>query len=97
MVPLLGISAYYDHYWSDSWSSSIGYSFDQVDNTPLQAGNAFRMGEYASVNLLYSPAPNLMIGGEALWGRRTDHNHNAGDDVRFQLSVRYSFGTKIEI
>ncbi len=96
-VPLLGISVYYDHYWDSSWSSSIGYSFTQVDNTPLQAGNAFRMGEYASVNLLWSPAPNLMIGGEALWGQRSDHDHNAGDDVRFQFSIKYAFGTKIEI
>jgi hypothetical protein len=96
-VPLLGISAYYDHYWSSSWSTSFGYSFTQVDNTPVQAGNAFRIGEYASVNLLYSPAPNLMIGGEALWGQRIDHDHNAGDDVRFQFSVKYAFGTKIEI
>lgn len=96
-VPLLGISAYYDHYWSSSWSTSLGYSFTRIDNTPLQAPDAFREGEYASINLLYAPAPNLMIGGEMLWGQRTDHDKNAGDDLRFQFSVKYAFGTKIEI
>jgi hypothetical protein len=95
-VPLLGVSVYYDHYWDSSWSTSLGYSFTQIDNTTLQAGDAFHSGEYASINLLWSPAPNLMIGGEGLWGQRTDHDKNAGDDLRFQFSVKYSFGTKIE-
>src|SRR5262245_24255173 len=37
-VPLLGVSAYYDHYWSDKFSTSFGYSFVDVDNTTFQAG-----------------------------------------------------------
>jgi hypothetical protein len=95
-IPLLGVSVYYDHYWDSSWSTSLGYSFTQIDNTTLQAGDAFHKGEYASINLLWSPAPNLLIGGEGLWGQRTDHDKNAGQDLRFQFSVKYSFGTKIE-
>jgi len=35
-VPLLGIVAYYDHYWSDHWSTSLGYSMTQVENQNLQ-------------------------------------------------------------
>lgn len=96
-VPLLGIVAYYDHYWSDSFSSSLGYSFTQVDNTSLQDPNAFRKGEYASFNLLYTPLKSLMIGGEVLWGKRTDNDSAAGDDWRFQFSVRYSFSTAINL
>jgi hypothetical protein len=96
-VPLLGIMAYYDHYWSDKWSSSIGYSFTRVDNTNLQDPSAFREGEYASVNLLYTPASSLLIGGEVMWGQRTDHDRSSGDDVRFQISVKYSFSTKFNL
>ena len=96
-VPLLGVVAYYDHYWSSRFSSSIGYSFTQVDNTNLQDSNAFQKGEYASANLLYTPADNLLIGGELLWGKRTDNNGATGDDIRFQFSVKYSFGAKIAI
>jgi hypothetical protein len=83
--------AYYDHYWSDKWSSSIGYSFTRVENTNLQDPSAFRRGDYFSANLLYTPASNIMIGGEVMWGQRTDHDHDTGDDVRFQLSVKYNF------
>jgi hypothetical protein len=96
-VPLLGVVAYYDHYWNNSWSSSIGYSLTQVDNTSLQDSNAFRKGEYGSVNLLYTPAKNIMMGAEALWGQRTDKNGASGSDVRFQFSVRYSFGAQINL
>ena len=41
-VPLLGISAYWDHYWNAKYSSSFGYSQTQVDNRSLQgvAGTA---------------------------------------------------------
>ena len=96
-VPLLGVNAYYDHYWTDALSSSIGYSFTKVNNTNLQEPGAFEKGQYASVNLLYTPAKNLLIGGELLWGERTDHDGTNGDDIRLQLSVKYSFSTSISI
>jgi hypothetical protein len=96
-VPLLGVVAYYDHYWNDTWSSSIGYSFTQVDNTNLQADEAFHKGQYFSVNLLYSPDSKIMIGGELMWGQRDDHNGATGDDVRFQFSVKYNFSGKFSL
>ena len=66
-----------------------------MDNTNFQDPAAFQKGEYASVNLLYYPAENLMIGGELLWGQRTNNDGAAGDDVRFQFTVKYNFGIKL--
>jgi hypothetical protein len=94
-VPLLGVVAYYDHYWNSMWSSSIGYSMTKVDNTNFQNTTAYHKGDYASVNLFAYPATNLVVGGELLWGKRTNNDGNSGDDVRFQFSVKYSFGTKL--
>jgi hypothetical protein len=96
-VPLLGVEAYYDHYWSNSLSTSIGYSSTRVDNTNLQEPSAYRIGQYASVNLLYTPASSILIGAEALWGERTDKDGVSGKDIRFQVSVKYSFGASIAI
>ena len=62
--------AYYDRYWNSKWSSSIGYSFTEVDNTKFQDPGAFKKIDYASGNLLYYPAENLMLGGELMWGER---------------------------
>lgn len=96
-VPLLGVMAYYDHNWNDRWSTSIGYSFTEVDNTNLQQDNAFEKGEYGTLNLLWTPKKNIMIGGEVTWGQRTDKNGATGDDVRFQFSVKYNFGANIPL
>jgi hypothetical protein len=92
-VPLTGIVAYYDHYWNEKWSSSIGYSYTEVDNTNFQDGSAFKKGEYASVNLLATPAKNVMVGGELLWGKRTNNDGSTGDDMRFQFTVKYNFSS----
>jgi hypothetical protein len=94
-VPLIGVLAYYDHYWSERWSSSIGYSYTEVDNTNFQDPTAFQKGEYASGNLLYYPLDNLMVGGELLWGKRTNNDDANDDVVRFQFTVKYNFGTKL--
>ena len=94
-VPLTGVVAYYDHYWSDKWSSSIGYSYTEVDNTNFQDPGSFHKGDYASVNLLTYPGENLMLGGELLWGKRTNNDGESNDDVRFQFTVKYNFGIKL--
>jgi hypothetical protein len=94
-VQLTGVVAYYDHYWSDRWSSSIGYSYTEVDNTNFQDPGTFQKGEYASTNLLYYPAENLMIGGEVLYGSRTNNDDEDGDAFRFQFTVKYNFGVKL--
>ncbi|HEX5649722.1 MAG TPA: DcaP family trimeric outer membrane transporter [Steroidobacteraceae bacterium] len=94
-VPLTGVLAYYDHYWNDRWSTSIGYSYTEVDNTNFQGDGTFNKGEYASTNLLYYPADNLMFGAEVLWGKKTTNGGASDDDVRFQFTAKYTFGTKL--
>jgi hypothetical protein len=93
-VDLTGVSAYFDHYWNTKWSSSIGYSYDEVDNLAGQNGSAFKKGEYFSANILHTPAENILIGAEILWGKREDFNGNSGDDSRIQFSLKYNFGAK---
>jgi hypothetical protein len=94
-VPLWGVTAYYNHRWSKSWTSSIGYGRTQVDNRSLQEADAFKLGEYSSVNLLWSPDDDLTMGAEALWGRREDKYGRSGDDIRLQFSIRYSFSVSL--
>jgi hypothetical protein len=90
-VPLLDWLVYYDHYWNDKWSSSIGYSENVQDNTGGQTGTAQHKGQYASVNLLYYPVKSVMVGGELLSGTRDNKNGNSGSDTRMQFSAKYSF------
>ena len=94
-VPLTGVMAYYDHYWNSMWSTTFGYSVTQVANTDLQTPTTFHKGEYASVNLLMYPAAKVMVGAELMWGKLHNNDGTSGDDVRFQFSVKYDFGTKL--
>ena len=93
-VKLFGWTSYVDLNWSKKWTSSIGYSFDQVDNTNFQTPTAFHRGQYASVNLLWHPASNFFTGAELLWGKRTDKDGNSGKDLRVQYSAHWDFSSK---
>jgi hypothetical protein len=92
-VPLLGLTAYFDHYWNDQWSSSIGWSQTRIDNTSFQTADAFRSAQYASVNLLYTPDSRILMGGELLWGQREDNDGDHGEDFRIQFSFKYNFSS----
>jgi hypothetical protein len=91
VVPLLGLMAYYDHYWNDRWSTSLGWSLVDVENTSFQQGDAFNRAEYASINLLWTPDKRILVGSELLWGNRKDFNGAKGDDTRIQFTAKYSF------
>jgi hypothetical protein len=93
-VGLVGVVVYLDHQWTKSLSTSIGYSRNQVDNTSLQSADAFHVGQYASVNLLWAPDPHIMMGGEFIWGQREDKDGATGDDNRVQFSAKYKFSSK---
>lgn len=92
-VPLTGVSVYFDHYWNSEWSTSFGYSFTEVDNTPGQTADTYKKGQYASFNLLHYPAERILMGIEALWGEREDLGGATGDDTRIQISFKYSFSS----
>jgi hypothetical protein len=90
-----GLTTFLDVNWSSKFSSALGYSRLEIDNTDGQADNAFKTGQYALVNLLYYPATNVMVGSEVQWGRRDnafDDFHV--DDWRFQFSARFNYSFK---
>lgn len=93
-VPLLGLTAYYDHYWSPQLSSSIGFSLNDPDSRNQQAADEFERGLYSSVNLLYAPYPELLIGSELLYGEHEDVGGGEGDALRVQFSFKHRFSTR---
>jgi hypothetical protein len=90
-VPLLDWLLYYDHWWSDTLSSSVGYSRNFQSNTSGQATTAQRAGDYASVNLLWYPVRNVMTGVELIWAERENSNGASANDTRIQFSGQYKF------
>jgi DcaP outer membrane protein len=95
-LPVFGMLAFYDRYWSDKWSSSGGYSLLKIDNTILQTPSSFRRGQYALINLLHYPAKNVMVGGEFQWGRRSNFADGFEvNDYKIQFGARYNFDYKL--
>jgi hypothetical protein len=95
-LPIVGIVAFLDHFWSDEFSSTIGYSRQDIDNTDAQAPDAFKTGQYLLGNLLFYPAPNVMFGGELQWGRRENFSDGFhSDGFKLQFSFKYNFSYKL--
>ena len=82
---------YYDHWWNEKLSSSIGWSRNFQSNTSGQAGTAQRVGQYTSANVLFYPVRNVMTGVELLWGQRENKDGDAASDTRVQFSAKYTF------
>jgi outer membrane DcaP-like protein len=94
-LPIFGGVAYLDHNWNSKWSTAVGYSMVDVNNSDLQAPTAFNVGRYASINLLCTPVKNVMIGGEFQWGQRKNLNDFTSNDYRVEFSFKYSFSAKV--
>jgi hypothetical protein len=90
-VPLLGISAYYDHYWNDQWSTSFGWSMTDLDTSDGQFDSEFARGQIAQINLLHYPRDNILLGTEFSWGERKDVSGETGEDYRIQFSLKVNF------
>jgi hypothetical protein len=63
---------------------SIGFSQNIQDNSAGQLNTEQHQGSYASVNLLYRPMQNVLVGVEGLWGERVNKNGAKGTDQRVQ-------------
>jgi hypothetical protein len=91
-LPLLGVTAFIDLNWSEKMTSTIGYSFLDIDNSDGQAADAFKRGDYALANVLFYPVKNVMFGPEIQWARRENAEDGfSSDDLRVQFSVKYNF------
>lgn len=90
-LPVLGIVAFIDHSWNKHFSSSVGYSMIDIDNTDMTSPAQFRKGQYALANILYYPVDNVMAGVEYQWGERENENKFKSHDHRVQFSFKYNF------
>ena len=109
-LPVTGIVAFLDHKWNAKFTSSIGYSSVNIDNSDGQTVDAFKVGQYALANLLYTPVPNVMMGIEGGWIHRENKQDGATiapgrpfaggttekvDQYHVQVSARYNFAISL--
>jgi hypothetical protein len=95
-LPVLGLVAFYDRTWNEKWSSTIGWSMINIENSDGMDPAAFHQGQYALVNLLFYPIHGMMFGPEVQY----IHRENFGDGwstggFRLQVSGKYNFSATI--
>ena len=91
-LPVLGVTAFLDLNWNDKFSSSLGYSMIDIDNSDGQAPSAFKKGQYAIANLMYYPVKNAMMGIEFQWGDRENFSDGWSTSItKLQFSFKYNF------
>ena len=96
-LPALGVVSFLDHNWSDSFSTSIGYSMLNIENSDAQKPSDFHQGHYALTNLLYHPVPSVTIGSEFVFGRRINFRDGFNvNDYRLQFSFKYDWKKAFE-
>jgi hypothetical protein len=95
-LPVTGFVSFYDHYWNKKFSSTLGYSFVKIDNSNGQAASAFKFGEYAIANLIYTPGKAVFFELQLQYLDRKNFNDDwKATDPRIQFSFRYNFSQKI--
>jgi hypothetical protein len=95
-LPMTGVVAFLDHTWSDKYSTSLGYSQLIIENSNGQSPDAFRLGQYALANILYTPVPKVMMGLETGWIKRENNSDGfSSENWHVQVSFKYSFSTML--
>ncbi|MFB6455326.1 DcaP family trimeric outer membrane transporter [Chitinophaga sp. Hz27] len=90
-IPVFGVMGFYDHWWSDKLSTSLGYGYLRLDDQQWQPNTDFRSTQYGVLNLLYYPSSFVKFGLEYLYGKHLIIDKQSGDNSRLQVSMMYKF------
>ena len=86
-----GLSASYDHWWSDKFSSTAGWGYLNLENDVVLADQSFKSSNYGVLNLIYYPNSFIKGGIEYLYGTRKNVNGDSANNSRIQLSLQFRF------
>jgi hypothetical protein len=91
-LPVTGLVGFFDINWNDKFSSSIGYSSIDIDNSNGQDPSDFKKGNYAIANLMWYPVKNAMMGIEYQYGDRENFSDGWNTSIsKVQFSFKYNF------
>ena len=91
-LPVTGVVAFLDHTWNGKFSTAVGYSMVDIDNSDRATPVQFKRGQYALGNLLYSPVSGVTTGVELQWGNRENNSDGFKTDIfKIQFSFKYAF------
>lgn len=93
-LELLDVAAGYisgQHWWGPTLRSNLTVGMVYVDQPNFADERSYEHTIRTSTNLLWSPMPRLLLGGEFLWGSRENVDGSSGDASQLQLAAKYRF------
>lgn len=91
-INMLATWLYFDHFWTKSLGSTIGYGYLRLNTPDLALPDAaIKATHYASFNTTYHFTTFFKIAGEVLYGKRENKDNTSGEDVRAQFSAFFKF------
>jgi len=87
----LGLLFGYQHWWSPKFYSLGSYGWLKQDNEDIQLSTAYKETMYGSLNLVWTPDPRWLLGGEVIYGSREDKDGVSGSNVRTVVTSRFNF------
>ena len=91
-LPVTGFVAFIDHNWSSKFSTALGWSMLEIDNSDAQSPDAFKKGNYIAANLMYYPVKNAMMGVEFQYGDRDNFSDGWNTSIsKVQVTFKYNF------
>ena len=91
----IGWLLYYNRQWSERWTSSIGFSEHRQFTTQGQNDDAYEVGQYGNVNVLFHPTPGMYVGPEFIWGRLENRTAPTAPTAASSSRFQYDFGATI--
>ncbi|WP_143304740.1 DcaP family trimeric outer membrane transporter [Chitinophaga vietnamensis] len=90
-IPVFAVMGFYDHWWSDKLSTTVGYGYLTLDQKDYQPVQDFKSTQYGVANILYYPSAFVKVGLEYLYGKHITIDRKYGDNSRLQFSMMYKF------
>ncbi|SFT48147.1 Porin subfamily protein [Algoriphagus locisalis] len=91
-MPQIGVVLYYDHRWSELFTSAVGWSLSSADLADQVHPSAYQRGDYISANVMYHPFANVLVAAETIYIRRRNFSDGfQSQATKFQLSFKYTF------
>ncbi|QCK15446.1 DcaP family trimeric outer membrane transporter [Mangrovivirga cuniculi] len=92
VLPLnYGFNATYEHAWNDKWQTSFTYGVLQVERYAVNPPDWYFRGQTIRSNTFWNISDGARIGGEIIWGQRTNRDFTTGNAVRLNVLVYYDF------
>ena len=81
----------YERLWRPTFTTAVTYGIVNVENLDIQSGNSLHRTQRATINLTWTPIPQLDLVAEFLGGTRVNKDGKRGSSTQLQTGFTFRF------